>query len=255
MGMVLMKKVLTLLFAMFLVAGLASAQTFTVIHNFSGPDGLYPEAGLTKGVSGDLYGTTQAGGSSSGGTVFKLTRKGKSWVFSTLYSFQGGEDGYAPQSALIRGPKDTFYGVTSCGGNVNAGSGGPGCGSPGWGTIFSLNPPIPWTETAIYQLPVGTSLAPHISDGLYYGSNFISADESGNVYGLAFNQGIYGYGSVFKLSPGVGGWTYTSLHDFTGGSDGAYPFGRVVVHADGNLYGTTMVGGAYRVGVVWEITQ
>ena len=60
-------------------------------------------------------------------------------------------------------------------------------------------------------------------------------------------------GNVFKLTPSGGGWTYSSLHDFTGGSDGAYPYSNVTFDAAGNLYGTAS-GGGRGVGVVWEIT-
>jgi len=64
----------------------------------------------------------------------------------------------------------------------------------------------------------------------------------------------YGWGNVFKLTPSIGGWTYTSLYDFTGGTDGGSPCGGVTLGANGNLYGTTIAGGAYNYGTVWEIT-
>ncbi len=82
----------------------------------------------------------------------------------------------------------------------------------------------------------------------------------GNLYGTTSEDGAYGYGNVFKLSPSNGGWTYTSLYDFTGGNDGKYPYSNVALDAKGNLYGTTNSGGtgsgcaAGGCGVVWEIT-
>lgn len=79
-------------------------------------------------------------------------------------------------------------------------------------------------------------------------------DSAGNLYGTAYSDGRYGYGSVFELSPSSGGWIYTDLHDFTGGSDGANPAGSVAIDANGNLYGTTTAGGS-DYGVVWEITR
>jgi uncharacterized repeat protein (TIGR03803 family) len=79
-------------------------------------------------------------------------------------------------------------------------------------------------------------------------------DAAGNLYGTTYWDGAYASGAVFKLTPSNGGWTYTSLHDFTGGSDGADPISNVVFDANGNLYGTTSYGGAYNYGVVWEIT-
>ena len=79
-------------------------------------------------------------------------------------------------------------------------------------------------------------------------------DGAGNLYGTTFCDGAKGAGSVFKLTPSGGSWTYTSLHDFTGGSDGANPISNVVFDANGSLYGTALNGGAHGVGVVWEIT-
>jgi len=82
----------------------------------------------------------------------------------------------------------------------------------------------------------------------------LSLDAAGNVYGTTYAGGAYGYGSVFKLTPGNGTWTYTALHDFTNANDGAYPDSNVLIDGDGNLYGTASKGGTNGLGVVWEIT-
>src|SRR5271165_2940807 len=89
----------------------AQAQTFKVLHTFTGGvDGAWPYAGLTMDRAGNLYGTTQNGGkvgcgSGSGcGTVFKLSHKGSGWVFTPLYSFQAGSDGAVPTARVIFGP-------------------------------------------------------------------------------------------------------------------------------------------------------
>ena len=80
-------------------------------------------------------------------------------------------------------------------------------------------------------------------------------DNAGNLYGTTWGDGAYNHGSVFKLTPQNGSWVYTSLHDFTGGSDGSAPSSNVILDSsNGNLYGTTTAGGAYNYGVVWEIT-
>ncbi|MGB8768034.1 MAG: choice-of-anchor tandem repeat GloVer-containing protein [Candidatus Korobacteraceae bacterium] len=81
----------------------------------------------------------------------------------------------------------------------------------------------------------------------------VTMDAVGNLYGTTDQDGAYGAGSVFKLTPGADGWVYTSLHDFTR-SDGAAPFAGVSLDGAGNLYGTTTSGGEYGWGVVWEIT-
>jgi uncharacterized repeat protein (TIGR03803 family) len=79
-------------------------------------------------------------------------------------------------------------------------------------------------------------------------------DSSGNLFGTTTQDGAYGYGNIFKLTPQAIGWTYTSLHDFTGGSDGSVPYSSVLEDANGNLFGTAAEGGTYDKGVVWQIT-
>ena len=79
-------------------------------------------------------------------------------------------------------------------------------------------------------------------------------DGAGNLYGTTYCDGANNVGNVFKLTPSGASWTYTSLHDFTGGNDGANPISNVVFDANGNLYGTASTGGTQDVGVVWEIT-
>ncbi len=86
-------------------------------------------------------------------------------------------------------------------------------------------------------------------------------DGAGNLYDTTACLGPYSIGSVFKLTPANGTWSYTSLHDFTGGSDGGYPQAGVTLDANGNIYGTAAEGGSpggdcgsSGCGVVWEIT-
>jgi uncharacterized repeat protein (TIGR03803 family) len=82
----------------------------------------------------------------------------------------------------------------------------------------------------------------------------LTSDAAGNLYGTTLLDGAYGQGNVFKLTPSGGGWTYTDLYDFTGGSDGGQPISNVTIDANGHLYGTTYQGGTSNVGVAWEIT-
>src|ERR1035441_2197514 len=83
---------------------------------------------------------------------------------------------------------------------------------------------------------------------------------AGNLYGTSYGGGVYGYGSVFKLTPSSDGWTYASLHDFTGGSDGANPDCGLAFDTDGSLYGTASFGGdlaegsGYGCGVIFQVT-
>ncbi len=108
----------------------AQAQTYTVLHNFSGSNGADPYAGLTIDAKGNLYGTTTYGGTS--GTVFKLSYKGSGWILTSLYQFAGGSDGARPHARVIFGPDGSLYGTTQSGG-------GNGCFGDGCGTIFKLS--------------------------------------------------------------------------------------------------------------------
>ena len=107
------------------VAPAMQAQTFTVLHTFTGgADGSEPSAGgLTSDSAGNLYGTAGFGGlytsgctwggSETGcGTVYKMTHKGSGWTFSVLYSFNGETDGYSPDQIVSFGPDGSLYGST-----------------------------------------------------------------------------------------------------------------------------------------------
>src|SRR5271165_5342944 len=148
---------------------LAQAQTLTVLHTFSGPDGLTPYSGVTLDRGGDLYGTTYGGGSSGLGTVYQLKRHGSSYIHNQLHAFAGGNDGQQPLGGVIFGPDGALYGTTS-GGEVTS------------GTIFTLRPPAtachtalcPWTEPLVYEVLGFNGVQPS------YGQ--VAFDQSGNFY-------------------------------------------------------------------------
>ena len=77
-------------------------------------------------------------------------------------------------------------------------------------------------------------------------SGTLTMDTAGKLYGATYQAGTYGQGAVFKLTPTSGGWSYTSLHEFTGGSDRGYPVGNVIFDANGNMYGTASGGRSIR---------
>lgn len=202
--------------------------TESVPHTFTGAgDGGNPIAGLTADTAGNFYGVA-ADGASSNGTIFELTSSG----FNTVLALAG--DATQPQGNLIFDPSGNFYGTSA--GNDNGGA-----------TVFEMMPSGGgWNFTIAYSLGV-------FLDGGGPNSGVVR-DSAGNLYGTAVDLGSNNEGLVFKLAPSGGGWTYTVLHEFTGGDDGDYPIGGLVLDAQGNLYGTTSGGGAYGSGVVWEIT-
>jgi uncharacterized repeat protein (TIGR03803 family) len=217
--------------------------TETVLYSFTGAaDGGQPYGGLVLDAAGNLYGTTNYGGStncnSGCGTVFKLTPGSGGWTESVIYTFTGGADGREPYARLRFDAAGNLYGTTLQGGNVNS-----TCTS-GCGTIFKLTPGSSgYTETVLYAFQGGADGASPY-DGL-------TLDAAGNLYGTTYAGGT-GSGTIFKLTPGSSGWTETVLHAFKGGYDGKSPYGDVILDAAGNLYGTTFQGGQ-GYGVVFQV--
>ena len=212
------------------------AWTESVLHAFAYTDGAYPYSRVIFDNAGNLYGTTWGGGAQGAGTVFELTYSaGSGWTDTVLYSFQTASDGGNPYAGLIFDSSGNLYGATSTG------------GSGGGGTVFKLTPSNngTWTYSLVYSFTGAADCGPQ---------NSLVMDEAGNLYGTTYCHGANNIGNVFKLTPSGNSWTYTSLHDFTGGSDGEIPFCSVAFDTSGNLYGTTVSGGSQDVGTVWEIT-
>ncbi len=195
------------------------------VHDFLGEANVY--AGLVLDSAGNMYGTSSTGGQYSWGTVFVVNPAGD---LSVLYAFQGGADGGTPLVGLTLDAAGHLYGTARAG------------GSGGTGTVFMLTPGSGgWVFSVLYSFTDGGSPC-----------GTLAVDSSGNLYGTDIRGGAYGKGAAFKLAHGAGGWTYNSLHDFSGG-DGSGPAGNVALDASGNLYGTAGGGGAYGYGVVFEI--
>jgi uncharacterized repeat protein (TIGR03803 family) len=206
-----------------------------VLHNFTSTDGANPQSGLIFDAAGNLYGTTTLGGAYNLGTVFELspTMRG-GWTEKVLHSFNlNSGDGSYPESGLIFDAAGNLYGTTLLGGTNKS------------GTAFELSPAQggQWTERVLYSFGNGI-------DGAYpfYGS--LIFDATGSLYGTTSSGGIYncqgngGCGTVFKLTPTVGGaWAETVLYNFRNGTDGYGPESGLVLDAAGNLYGTTAFGG------------
>ena len=206
--------------------------------NLNGTDGGYPYSGVVFDASGNLYGTTQAGGTTGNGTVFQLSPKqGGGWTEHVLHSFGvNGQDGISPYGGLVVDAHGNLYGTTKLGGSF------------GLGTVFELSPGSggSWAETVLFNF--GSTLGAFPVAGLIF-------DASGNLYGTTTSGGSSGVGIVFELSPqSNGSWTETVLYNFDG-IDGSAPSGSVTLFGSpANLYGTTSSGGANNVGTVFELT-
>jgi len=207
----------------------------TTLYNFCSQsgcaDGADPYAALIQDTNGNLYGTTEAGLSSSYGAVFKITPSGK---LTTLYNFcsqSGCTDGAYPWAGLVQATNGNFYGATYEGGAYDEGA------------VFKITPSGELTTLHSFD---GT-------DGAYPYAGLIQAT-NGNLYGTTSYGGANSGGTVFKITPSG---TLTTLYSFcsqSGCTDGESPLAGLVQAADGNFYGTTYEGGAYDEGTVFKIT-
>jgi len=206
------------------------AQTFNVMFSFTGGnDGAGPLAGLViDPTTGNLYGTTNVGGSFGYGVVFELSPSG---VETVLYNFTGRHDGGKPDAKLLIDAKThNLYGTTLISGDYDV------------GTVFELSPT--GVLTVLYTFTGGT-------DGGSPQASLIM-DRVGNLYGTTSAGGATGNGVVFELSPnGV----ETVLYSFAGGTDGAIPLADVTMDKEGNLYGTTSSGGTDKYGTIFELAR
>jgi uncharacterized repeat protein (TIGR03803 family) len=215
-----------------------------------------PVAGLIFDSAGNLYGTTEFGGTADFGTVFELTPGSQgTWTESVLYSFTDETDGAYPFASVTIDAAGHLYGTGSQGGDVSCNNGGYqpwGCG-----VVFKLthNSDGTWSESVLHSFVQ--------YDGAFPMGNVIF-DSAGNLYGTTQNgPGIncgFGCGTAFKMTPGGNGtWTLKTVYTFAGGPDGETPLGGLVQGADGHFYGTTKGGGnttncSYGCGTVFELT-
>ena len=244
-------------FAVLAASTAAHAQTFTVIHNFSGGlDGSEPSSGVTIDQAGNLYGSTFEGDAGTG-TTYKLSnRNGGGWVLQPLLFFNNQSKGVIPYDRPIFGPNGSLY--------LSVGYGGVGpCqtyNGTGCGAVVNLQPPITppvsplvmWLDTPLYKFTGG-------SDGGNPYSGDIIFDHAGNIYGTAFNGGTAntscpgGCGVVYELVHNSNGWTENVLYAFSG-PDGSHPWAGLTFDQLGNLYGTTSTGGASNFGTIFELS-
>jgi uncharacterized repeat protein (TIGR03803 family) len=234
----------------------------TVLYRFQeGSDGHFPNGNLVADKDGNLYGTTGGGGVADNGTVFELERPSSpngTWTYQVLYDFQGvpgggGEgDGTFPMSVVFDAAGN-LYGTTVGGGYCTNYQGFITC----YGTVFKLQSPAqpgdPWTETVLHRFN---------SSGLSQPQASVVLDEKGNLYGTTYLGGLGG-GGVYELTPpsmSGEGWIETTLFSFDFISsfpyfpEGAAPDASLTLDREGNLYGTTLIGGSANAGTVFELS-
>lgn len=222
------------------------AGKLTVLYSFcalSGcTDGEYPWAGLVRASNGKFYDATSEGGTNSGGTIFEITPAGK---LTTLYSFcaqTNCTDGDYPIGTLVQATNGNFYGTTQYG------------GANGEGTVFEVT--SAGKLTTLYSF---CSVSPNCADGYNPYAGLVQAS-NGNFYGTTPSGGTHGYGTVFKITAAG---KLTTLYNFcaeTNCADGSTPRAALIQATNGELYGTTALGGTGSCnsnkgcGAIFEIT-
>ncbi len=204
----------------FVAYGLLTSHTAnaqSTIYSFTGANGdgagPYGLAGLIMDANGNLYGTTESGGTNALGAVFELVNNNGTYTETTLHSFTNanGDGGY-PDAGLIMDQNGNLYGTTI---------------DPGQGTVFELvkNNDGTYTEKTLHSF---TGAA---GDGAYPQAGLVM-DKNGDLFGTTFLGGDPDYclvfgggcGTVFELINSNGSYSFIVLHSFTGqNGDGAYP--------------------------------
>ena len=254
---------------------LLQAQVYTDLHDFDctveGCSPTYPEI-LAQGQDGNLYGTTDSGGASGMGTVFKMTPTG---AVSTIHNFSG-LDGQNPDGGLVLGTDGNFYGTTRFGGAGNL------------GTVFKITPAGVLTTLHSFSGSDGSEPRPGVvqgKNGTFYGTTCgfnapwtaysitsagkfktinstsdvriaacssapLTLANDGNLYGTTMAGGPTEQGTVFRMTPAG---TMKALYDgdFANGTN---LVGAVTQGNDGLIYGTTSANGSGGFGVVFKLS-
>ena len=234
----------------------AAASQYQVIYNFCAvagcADGADPWAPPVGDGAGNYYGTT-AGSDQNGGTIYALSSKHKQWIYTLLYTFctvKKCPDGQAPHGQLVRDTKGNLYGTTQFGGAKHE------------GVVFELSPKGgTWTYTLIHSFCALAACAdggnPTFVTLSYQGqASGAPYDGTSPLFGATSGDGSKAPATVFSLTPKKKKWTYNVLYTFCAQADctdGAKPYSAPVVDASGNLFGTTVIGGAFNEGTVYEL--
>jgi uncharacterized repeat protein (TIGR03803 family) len=207
--------------------------TLNTLVNFTGNNGSWPSAGLIADANGDLFGTTQTGGTNNNGTLFELVNNNGTYALNTLVNF-AGSNGIHPWADLIADANGDLFGTTFQGGSDNA------------GTVFELvNNKGTYTLDTLVNFNISTEYWPFAG---------LIVDANGDLFGTTSAGGSNGGGTVFELVNNNGTYTLNTLVNFTG-SNGATPKGSLIADANGDLFGTTEEGGSNNDGTVFELVN
>jgi uncharacterized repeat protein (TIGR03803 family) len=226
---------------------IGTGNNFTLLHEFAGgTDGANPESSLIMDTEGNLYGTTVAGGASTGcpnqtpagcGIIFKIDTNGNETIIPAF----DGDSGNNPSAGLLLDSEGNLYGTTTNGGVfVNASASSLCC----YGTVFKVD--AKGRKAVLHSF---SGLTP--DGGVPYAQ--LIEDQNGNLYGTTefHPPGSDTFGTVFKLSADGGPMTELFTFDYT---DGGYPLAGLTRDSAGNLYGTTNYT-TTEAGTVFELDE
>jgi len=237
-----MKTFLTTLF-LFLCSLTLSAQTETILHSFvnNGTDGYTPQAGLVFDSSENLYGTTYYGGTNNTGTIYELPATGGE-IIPADFPANGANGSLYPNSAMIFDAEGNLYGTSAGGGLLETNYGG--------------------TDFEVSRLPNGTFAIKRFSNDLFGGENDLGTpaglifDSAGNLWGTALGGFARSSGTVYELVKTGGSWERFVRYYFPENETGqSNPNADLIFDASGNVYGTTMTGGAGHKGTVYKLAE
>ena len=258
---------------------ISGSSTINTLASFNGANGATPVAGVTFDSQGNLYGTTEFGGASGAGTVWEVVKG--SGTITTLGSFNGA-NGSMVQGGVTFDANGNLYGTTQRGGATNDGTVweivkgsntittlgsfnyNASYGSqPIAGVTFDSHGDLFGTTNgggglgAVWEIAKGsgtiTTVAPFTLATGYNPTGGVTIDAHGNLYGTTIaGSGQTGQGAVWEIVSGTN--TIATLATFDG-TNGSKPFAGVTLDGQGNLYGTTLTGGAYDEGTLFEIAN
>jgi uncharacterized repeat protein (TIGR03803 family) len=216
-----------------------TAWKHQVLWSFAGDgDGAQPTCTLTMDAAGNLYGTTQWGGSGVVGTVFKLSPPAdgaKKWTKTTLYDFTGNQDGGQPSGRMLIGKDGNLYGTTA------------GYGEFNYGTVFKLTAAggNDWQFSVLHAFEGGSDgEVPRDGliqgpDGKLFGVTAGFSDSFGNVFALNTDGSNY---QVLWEVPGLAGFEHNG------------PWQSLSMDDGGNLYGATYANGQTDAGQIFQLS-
>lgn len=233
----------------------AKSWHLTTLYNFCNQDncadGSFPLAGLVRDAEGNLFGTTETGGTDNDGVVFELEKHGKTWKYGVLHSFCFScGDGVFPAASLIVDVNGDVYGSAQAGGAHDC------------GIVYRIVPSTKKMDV-LHTFCADTGDGDEPSAALSYSGKSSGAlyDGISPLYGVTDRGGATGGGTVYELQPKRGKWTERVLYSFCADgsdcADGWTPSGELLVDSSGSLFGNTSLGGITRLGggVTFELTS